>query len=120
MDLHGSASYGGEGPRSNRDSDDGDDVISSDASGTRHRPSLFVENELKNNKNNDKINRSIKSSIKDKNKNKVTSELNYCDGLISNDLHSSKLLDDIYLKHELNNNEEIVIAKNTKRLMFHL
>ena len=61
--LHGSASYGCKGPGNDSDSDNGDDVISNDVSGTRHRPSLFVENELKNNKNNDRINRSIKSSI---------------------------------------------------------
>ena len=55
--------------------------------------------------------------IKDKNKNKVTSELNCFDPFISNDFHSSKLLDDIHLKHELNNNEEIAIANNTKKII---
>ena len=73
-----------------------------------------MKKELKNTKNNARINRSIKSSIKNKNKKQVTSELNCFDRLISNDLHSSKLLDDIHFKNELNNNEEIAIAKNTK------
>jgi hypothetical protein len=73
-----------------------------------------VKKELKNTKNNARINRSIKSSIKNKNKKQVTSELNCFDRLISNDLHSSKLLDDIHFKNELINNEEIAIAKNTK------